>query len=228
MEGIARQDKAGGLVEPKCPPAQAMSRPRTRPTLEIAQAPRGLFGACVRIGIAVAPAARFASLTAAVALALAGAVRLNVSASAPIGFYRVANVSLERGGLVITCVPAPGAALARERGYLGRGTCPGGVQSVLKRLVGLPGDVVDVGPDAVTINGVRLPDSGTASLDALGRPLPHAPWGRRVLGTGEAWLLGVAASRSWDSRYFGPVSLDRVRTVRPVLTTMAGARGEGR
>ena len=222
MKGSARQDKGGGLVESKCPPQQAVPRPRTRLTLRSARELRGLLGACVRKGLAVLPAARFAGLAAAVPLASSVVVRLNVSASAPIGFYRVADIPLERDGLVIACVPAEAATLARERGYLGRGACPGGVQPVLKRLVGMPGDAVEVGPDTVTVNGVPLADSETAFRDGLGRPLPHAPWGRSVLGTGEAWLHGTAISHSWDSRYFGPVSLGRMQAVRPVLTTRMG------
>jgi conjugative transfer signal peptidase TraF len=183
---------------------------------------RGRLGASAKIGRAVLPVALSTGLTGAAALGLSFAVRLNVSPSAPIGFYRSIDRPLERNRLVVACVPPWVAPLAWERGYLGRGSCPGHVQPVLKRLTGLPGDVVEVGQEAVTVNGVRVADSATAAHDSRGRPLPHAPWGRIVLGPGEVWLLGTDAARSWDSRYFGAVSLDHVQAVSPVLTTRRG------
>lgn len=185
---------------------------------------RGRLGACATMGRAALSVALSTALTGAAALGLSRVVSLNVSPSAPIGLYRPVHLPLARNQLVVACVPPWMAALARERGYLGRGSCPRGIQPVLKRLVGLPGDVVELGQDAVTVNGAPLPDSATASYDSLGRPLPHARWGRTVLGTGEVWLLGTAAVRSWDSRYFGAVSLDQVQAVSPVLILMpAGA-----
>jgi conjugative transfer signal peptidase TraF len=180
---------------------------------------RGRLGASAKIGRAVLPVALSTALTGAAVLGLSFVVRLNVSPSAPIGLYRPVDSPLERNRLVVACVPPGVAALARERGYLGRGSCPGDVQPVLKRVVGLPDDVVELGQEAVSVNGVRLPGSATAIDDSRGRPLPHAPWGRIVLGPGEVWLLGTAVARSWDSRYFGAVSLDHVQAIRPVLTT---------
>jgi len=35
--------------------------------------------------------------------------------------------------------------------------CAGGVEPVLKPVVAVVGDVVDIGPEAVTVNGQRLP-----------------------------------------------------------------------
>src|SRR5436853_350412 len=68
----------------------------------------------------------------------------------------------------------------------------------------------------------RLRDSAPAMRDSRGRPLPHAPWGRTVEAPGEVWLIGIETTRSWDSRYFGPVPLDHVHAVRPVLTLGGG------
>jgi hypothetical protein len=41
--------------------------------------------------------------------------------------------------------------LARARGYLGPGPCPGGVQPVLKRVIAVAGDVLEGGPEALTV-----------------------------------------------------------------------------
>ena len=157
-------------------------------------------------------------LASGLVLALCSVVRLNVSASAPFGLYRLVDEPVARGVLVVACVPLAAARLARERGYLGEGFCPGGIQAVLKRVGALPGDLVDLGLDGLAVNGTQLPDSAPAASDSRGRQLHHAPWGRTVVAPREVWLIGVETTRSWDSRYFGPVPLDHIHAVRPVLT----------
>jgi conjugative transfer signal peptidase TraF len=151
-------------------------------------------------------------------MTLGSVARLNVSTSAPVGLYRAVDRPVARGDLVVGCVPVVAARLARERGYLAGGACPGDVQPVLKRVGAIPGDTVALFPDGITVNGRRLPGSTTAAVDSRGRALPHAPWGTAVVATDEVWLLTTDVRRSWDSRYFGPVSLDSVRVARPLLT----------
>jgi hypothetical protein len=51
-----------------------------------------------------------------------------------------------RGSRVAACVSPHSTALARARGYLGPGLCASGVQSVLEPVVGVAGDVVELGP----------------------------------------------------------------------------------
>ncbi len=46
---------------------------------------------------------------------------LNLTASLPRGVYQRVDPALQRGSLVLVCLPASWAALARERGYLARG-----------------------------------------------------------------------------------------------------------
>jgi type IV secretory pathway protease TraF len=74
-------------------------------------------------------------------------------------------------------------------------------------------------PTWVTVNGRRLPDSSSAGVDILGRALPHAAWGRYVVGADELWLVSTRVANSWDSRYIGPIATSRVWSVaRPVWT----------
>lgn len=120
---------------------------------------------------------------------------------------------------MVACVDPQAAALARARGYLGPGPCAGGVQPVLKPVVAVAGDVVEIEPEAVTINGQRLPSSSTAPGDSLGRELRHVAWGRYVVGADELWLVSTRVPNSWDSRYLGPISTAQVWSVaRPVWT----------
>ena len=90
---------------------------------------------------------------------------------------------------------------------------------MLKLVIALAGDVVEIGPEAVTVNGQRLPRSSTATSDSLGRELLHVAWGRYVVGAEELWLVSTRVPNSWDSRYLGPISTAQVWSVaRPLWT----------
>ncbi len=146
-------------------------------------------------------------------------LRLNVSRSAPRGLYRILAAAPARGAFVAVCLPPDVARFGRARGYLGPGDCPGGVQAAIKQLIAGPGDLVDVSPTSVGVNGRRLPNSATAAVDSAGRPLPHVPWGRHPVPPAQVWVFGTGDPRSWDSRYFGPLGEAQIRaTVAPVLT----------
>src|SRR5436853_3892322 len=193
---------------------------------------KGRLRAVARWCKTVRPIVLSTGLVSGIVLALCTVVRLNISPSAPLGLDRMVDQPAVRGVLVVACVPPAAARPARERGYLGEGSCPGGTQPVLKRIGAVPADLVDIEFDGVAVNGARLPDSAPAVSDSRGRPLPHAPWGRTVVAPVEVWLIGVETTRSWDSRYFGPVPLGYVHAVRPVLTfgggpVTRGDRGTG-
>jgi len=144
---------------------------------------------------------------------------LNLSASAPRGLYRKVTNAPARGALVIVCLPPPIARFGRARGYLGAGDCPGGTQPVLKRIAASAGDALELAPDGVSVNGVRVQAEPLAERDSAGRPLPHAAFGSHRVTSDEVWLSGISPGRSWDSRYFGSVPASAVRAaVRPMLT----------
>jgi len=168
---------------------------------------------------------------ALVGVLLAAAIRglglhLNLSPSAPRGLYRALAGTPTRGAWVAACVSPEAAALGRARGYLGAGPCIGGVQPVIKPVVALAGDVVELGPGAVIVNGQRLPHSSSADADSLGLSLSHAVWGRHVVGADQFWLVSTRVPNSWDSRYLGPFSRSQVRAVAWPVWTWSGAGSE--
>src|SRR5262249_13671718 len=111
------------------------------------------------------------------------------------------------------------------RGYLGPGPCPGGAQPVLKRVIAVAGDVVDLDEAGATATAVLPIRQLITDRDRSGRPLPHVPLGRHVVQPGHVWLAGSGHDRSWDSRYFGPVPVAGVRGVaRPIFTLGEPAR----
>ena len=168
--------------------------------------------------------AMLGSLIAVVFLVVLGTVlglRISLTDSAaPAGIYRIVRaVSVKHGELVGACLPPSIAQEGLARGYLEQGDCPSGAEPVAKIIGALPGDVLEVQPGSVAVDGQVFADSAVATRDSMGRPLPHVPWGRRQVAPGEVWLFGFNNVRSWDARYFGPVPLSEVRAaLKPVLT----------
>lgn len=144
-------------------------------------------------------------------------LRINITDSAPHGFWLVQPAdaaAIQRGTLVEVCPPSvPIVRLMRERGYLDAGNCPDSVlTALLKPISAVAGDAVQFEPGRpVAVNGVPLPN--TEALPAL----PSWPPGRYVVRPGEVWMFSSYSAGSFDSRYFGPVTLAHVRGIaRPV------------
>jgi conjugative transfer signal peptidase TraF len=152
-----------------------------------------------------------------------GDLRYNTSGSLPRGLYRLTDAPPRPFDLVLVCPPAAAAALARERGYLRRGRCPGGVRPLGKLLLAGPGDEVEVSAAGLSLAGRRAPASQALATDAAGRPLPAIPRGLYPLARGAAWVY-APHPRSFDSRYFGPVSATALRgTLTPLWVTRTTA-----
>ncbi len=150
--------------------------------------------------------------------ALAG-LRMNLTDSLPRGIYRTIGGTLHRGSIVMACAPLDAARLARARGYLGPGSCPGGVRALGKLVLAMAGDTVALKPQGIRLNGAPVPNSRTLAADSRGRPLPHYPWGEHVLRPNELWLFAPYRANSYDSRYFGPERASQVvSALRPVWT----------
>ena len=99
------------------------------------------------------------------------------------------------------------------------GTCPDGYAALLKPVVAWPGDVVTTSPAGVIVDGTPVPNSSPLTRDSLGRELHPYPYGTYKVAEGQIWVVSSYSSRSFDSRYFGPVPLRTVREwVRPFIT----------
>lgn len=146
-------------------------------------------------------------------------IRVNWTSSMPIGLYLETAVDLEREAMVFVCLPEAIARVGSARKYLPAGGCPSGTSSVLKQVLALPGDRVDLREDFLAVNELEVQRSRIRAVDSLGRPLDHASYGRRTVQDGELWVVGLNRERSWDSRYFGPIPLTSVvGAARPLLT----------
>jgi type IV secretory pathway protease TraF len=64
-----------------------------------------------------------------------------------------------------------------------------------------------------------VPKTVPLAVDSRGRPLPQFVGYSHVLAAGELWLVANGHPRSFDSRYFGPISVsDVIGSVLPVWT----------
>jgi conjugative transfer signal peptidase TraF len=147
-------------------------------------------------------------------------LRLNVTPSYPLGLWRI--VPLHRdvgiGDLIFICPPqSADFHLARMRGYLRAGLCPGWFSPLIKTVVADSGQRVEVAT-AVTIGGIPLAHSDVRRTDAEGRPLPVSAGG--VVPSGQVFLHSDFAG-SYDSRYFGPIPAAGILGLAQAVLTFA-------
>ena len=146
-----------------------------------------------------------------------GGVRVNASPSLPIGLYR--TISDPTAKLVEFCPPEPFASFSVSRGYRGKGHCPDNAEPLMKPIVAVAGDVVEISNQGVAVNGKLLFNSTARPFDTKNRALVHWPFGKYVVSSGTVWAISSFDGRSFDSRYFGPIPISSIRShLRPLLT----------
>lgn len=169
-------------------------------------------GAIIFIGVAGVGLAVLAGV------ACIGGFRINLTPSEPLGLWRIEPLHgpVATGSMVFICPPNTGLfKTARERGYLRRGLCPGGLAPLIKTVAALPNQRIEVA-GLVTIDGEVLDHSVVRDMDGKGRVLAAFQGG--VVPSGHLFLHSDFAG-SYDSRYFGPIpDSGLLGLARPVLT----------
>jgi conjugative transfer signal peptidase TraF len=150
-----------------------------------------------------------------VTLGLAG-IRINTTPSLPVGIYIRTG---PESPLVEFCPSGESAAIAARRGYRTPGYCPDEASALLKPIVANSGDVVELTAQGMSVNNHPIRNTAPLAVDTDHRPLDHFPFGRYVVGDEEVWVASSYNKRSFDSRYYGPVSKRAiVAHLRPLLT----------
>ena len=127
-----------------------------------------------------------------------------ITHSLPNGIYlRVSGVP-KRGDYAATCLTPQIAQYGIVRGYLMRGSCVSGTVGILKIIKGVPGDYYSIIKGSLLLNGKLY---GVMDRDSSGRALKEFYNTKGVIGRDKYFLLSDFVKNSWDSRYWGPVSI---------------------
>jgi conjugative transfer signal peptidase TraF len=114
--------------------------------------------------------------------------------------------------------------VALQRGYIGKGLCPGGSGSIAKVVAAVTGDKVQQKTDGIWINGHRWPWSSPIRKDWAGRTLP-AQIRTYTVPNGLLLLMGLNP-HSWDARYFGTIPSSCINGIaHPLLIERGDAAG---
>jgi conjugative transfer signal peptidase TraF len=155
-----------------------------------------------------------------VVTAVAGGYRVNLTPSEPLGLWRI--IPLHRPAavddLLFICPPETAAMrAARARGYLRSGSCPGSVAPLIKKVIAVAGQHVEIG-DSVSVDGRVVSSSNLALRDGKGRPL--TPFASGIVAPGYVFLNSTFPG-SYDSRYFGPVPASGILGLAQEVLTYA-------
>ena len=158
-----------------------------------------------------------AILPALAGMAFLAGLRVNLTPSYPLGLWRIEPLAraVAIGDRIFICPPQSATfELARERGYLRRGLCPGWFSPLIKTVVARAGQHVIIDGD-IAVDGTRLAHSSVRPADGEGRALRPDPGG--TVPAGKLFLFSEFAG-SYDSRYFGPIPANGVLGLaRPLL-----------
>jgi len=129
----------------------------------------------------------------------------------PIGLYYLYQTdTIKRGDIVYFPIPDQVKRLVvEERKWLAENSC------LMKRVVAVQDDFVCINGSTLRVRDVSVPVSST---DSLGRPLPSISC-CGLLKIGQLFVGDISNPKSFDSRYFGPIHIDRIIGVaRPIWT----------
>jgi conjugative transfer signal peptidase TraF len=134
------------------------------------------------------------------------------------GLYRLTD--RDHGSYVTFCPARTDALLMNERGYRPRGIgCQDGFEPLVKPVAAKAGDVVNVGFYGISINGKMLKNTAAKKQDTQHRLLPTLARGNYPVMPGTIWVLSTYNENSYDSRYFGAVSVERIISyAKPIWT----------
>lgn len=75
-------------------------------------------------------------------------------------------------------------------------------QSYVKRIIGIPGDIITISPTAVYVNGTKLSEPYIAPLPASGEENPTGAIPKLKLGPDQYFVMGDNRLNSRDSRFW--------------------------
>jgi conjugative transfer signal peptidase TraF len=145
-------------------------------------------------------------LSGLIILNLTGMLYFNIfTHSLPYGIYLRINGLPRRGDYAASCLSREIVRYGIDRHYLGPGNCDTGTVLVLKMIKGIPGDPYAVHNGFLELNGYLYAIMRNDSSGRILKVFYNQKAG--VLDKGKYILLSDFSEKSWDSRYWGPVSI---------------------
>jgi conjugative transfer signal peptidase TraF len=143
---------------------------------------------------------------------------VNYSPSFPLGIYRNVAGAPRKGDMVRFCPEDTEVfRMAKERGYITGGHCPGDYGFLIKKILAAKADAVEFTADGIYINGIVAKNSKPKERDFRGRPMPVVT-GAYTLDADEVLLLSDHPA-SFDARYYGITKAARIETaIKPFCT----------
>jgi conjugative transfer signal peptidase TraF len=126
----------------------------------------------------------------------------------PLGIYIRSVGKIQVGNIVLICLNDPYKTLGLKKSYLEIGHKCNGADPVIKMVIAVPGDHVVLANGYIEVNGIKYLFK-TFHWDGMGRKLNVYPRGNYSSTVGY-WLIGTHDIKSWDSRYWGPVSKKQI------------------
>lgn len=97
-----------------------------------------------------------------------------------------------------------------ERGNIIVFTIPGKDRHWVKRIIGLPGETLEIKDQVVHINSVPLDEPYALHTESVFQP-QRDNFGPTTLGQGQYFVMGDNREKSFDSRWFGPVDRSGIK-----------------
>lgn len=136
----------------------------------------------------------------------------NASPSEKIGYYFIYNSKINKGDLRIICLKYHNTYQNTmvSLGLPKRGNCLNNKASILKTVVGMPGDNILITKSGVYVNNILLENSTSLPKYHSINLNPVKIGYNHTLLQNEYWLYGLG-HHSFDSRYFGTISEDELK-----------------
>lgn len=126
----------------------------------------------------------------------------------PLGIYVKKFSAVQRGDIVAVCLDSWHTQLGLQHHYLRPGATCNGSEPLIKKVVAIPGDDVQLTDHYIKVNQ-NFYFYPTFYQDNQGNPLAVFPRGI-YQAQNKYWLLGTQNPHSWDSRYWGPINPEKI------------------